>query len=61
MRVEGKPVCMYQLRRTFFTDRGTIEHRKDLRGYLTKNFSWEEGRIDSKIPLTDLLNENLHM
>ena len=51
---------MYLLKRTFFTDRGTVDHRKDVCGFFTKNFSWEEGRIDGKIPMLDLLNENLH-
>ena len=60
-KVEGKPICMYKLKRTVFTEQATVEPRKDIVGFMQKNFSWEEGRMDCKVPLTDMLNENLHM
>jgi len=62
-KVEGKNLCMYRLKRSFFTDApdAKVDHRKDIVGFMQKNFSWEEQRMNCKIPITDLLNNNLHM
>lgn len=60
-RVEGKPICIYKLKRTFFTPEATVSHRKDIFGFMIKNFSWEESLMNCKINLNDLVGENLHM
>mmetsp|Transcript_4026 Transcript_4026/g.5360 ORF Transcript_4026/g.5360 Transcript_4026/m.5360 type:complete len:109 (-) Transcript_4026:727-1053(-) len=52
---------MYKLKRTFFTEQATVDHRKDIVGFMTKNFSWEESRMNCKIPITDLLAQNMHL
>ena len=54
---------MYRLKRSFFTEApdAKVDHRKDIVGFMQKNFSWEEQRMNCKIPITDLLNNNLHM
>ena len=60
-KVEGKPVCVYKLKRSFFTPEATVDHRKDIFGYMTKNFSWEESVMNCKVNMTDLMKENLNM
>ena len=61
-RVEGKPVCMYKLKMpSYFTEEATIAFRKDVIGFMTKNFNWEEGRMDCRIPIADMTTMNLHM
>lgn len=60
-RVEGKPICIYKLKRSFFTPEATVDHHKDIFGYITKNFSWDESVMNCKIPMADLINLNLHM
>jgi len=60
-RVEGKNICMYKLKRSFFTDQATVDHRRDIVGFMTRTFSWEEAVMNKKIPIKDLINQNLHM
>ena len=64
-RVEGKPVVYYKIKRTFFNAENPqqpfVEFRKDKPGFMQKNFSWENNRMDCRINLNDLKSENLHL
>ena len=64
-RVEGKPVVYYKIKRTFFNDENkeapVVQFRKDKPGFMQKNFNWEQGRMDCRVNLNDLMNENLHL
>ena len=61
-RVEGKAVCMYKLKMpSFLNDDATVTLRKDVIGFMTKNFNWEDGRMDCRIPIADMKTLNLHM
>jgi hypothetical protein len=53
---------MYKLKMpSYFTDEATIAYRKDVIGFMTKNFNWEDGRMDCRIPIADMTTMNLHM
>ena len=64
-RVEGKPVVYYKIKRTFFNDENkeapVVQFRKDKPGFMQKNFNWEQRRMDCRVNLNDLMNENLHL
>ena len=60
-RVEGKPVCMYKFKVPYYTPEGTVAFQKDMIGFMVKNFNWEEGVMNCRIPVDKLTQQNMHL
>ena len=61
MRVDGKPLIMFKAKRSYFKEDATVAFRTDIYGFIDKKLNWEEGLLNTKINVKDLLNQNLHM